>query len=595
MTEMLTTPWHAGDEPANAGESAVSDLGFTDVDNSVRFAAFHGDRVRYVAVWKKWLTWEGHAWGIDDDNVRVFELAKDLSRNLYLQAADERDSDKAAKIAAWAKQSSSLQRISAMVKLARGIEGITIPHTDLDPDPWLFGVRNGVVELRIDHHRPGQPEDLVFRQAGTGYDRTTGCPTWERCMAQWFPDERTRRYLQCLAGSALVGEQKDHNFVVHFGGGGNGKSTFFRALANVFGDYYITPDKSLIVHQKHDKHDTERAALFGTRLAVAVETNTRQALNEAQIKNLTGGDRIHARRLYENPWEFAPSHSLWMQTNYLPEIHGRDAGIWRRIKVVPWVAKFEGAAQDIDLDAKLRSEAAGILNWLIEGCLEWQRSGLQESPQVVAATAQYRNTEDVLGRCADDTGLIFTNGLQITAKKLRDTLEMWCSDEGIHPSPSRKEVAEWLRSNGAEKIGRKQIAGESGTWWQKVGFVDNPGPAREDTAEPAQVAHVSETLHIEGVKEELRNPAQPVQPPPSRAARTADTATAPDLAAIPGASDATATQPNWETIHAVRELHKWNSYVFGRRPMPGQPGSELCRCGRRSAEGTNPPACRYRH
>jgi putative DNA primase/helicase len=197
------------------------------------------------------------------------------------------------------------------------------------------------VDLRTGEHRQGDPANLMHRQANTRYDGNAECPLWEQSMAEWFPDVETRRYVQRLAGSALVGKQKDHRFIIHYGGG-NSKGTFVRAIAHVMGDYFITPDKSLIVTQRHEKHDTERAALFRTRLAVAVETDKREKLNEAQIKNLTGGDTIHARRLYQDPWEFKPSHSMWLQTNYLPEIQGRDRGIWRRVQVVPWVAVFGG-------------------------------------------------------------------------------------------------------------------------------------------------------------------------------------------------------------------------------------------------------------
>ena len=474
-----------GDRPPTLppSEPFPDGLRFNDSDNSTRLVHLHGGSIRYVLKWGKWITWDDHAWTLDGGDVKVREMAKDVASQLYLEAAAA-SSDDAKDIGKWASRSASKAAIEAMVQLARGIDGIPLDHNDLDTDPWLLGVRNGVIDLRIGKHRPGDPADLMHMQAGTEFDAYATCPIWEQCMADWFPNEDTRRYVQTLAGSALVGRQKDHRFIIHYGDGGNGKGTFIRGVMHVLGDYFVTPDKSLIVQDRHggSRHNTERVALFRKRLAVAVETDRREHLNEAQVKNLTGNDRINGRRLYEDPWEFDPTHSLWLQTNYLPEIQGRDGGIWSRIRVVPWVATFRGTdVEDTNLDDKLRAEAPGILNWLIEGCLRWRGNGLIEPDEVLAATAHYRDSEDVLGRFADETGLEFRTGARVTIKKLRNRLEDWCRDEGIQATPSANDVADWLATQGANKLGRKQFAGESGTWWTGVGFASTP-PTSEQPA-----------------------------------------------------------------------------------------------------------------
>src|SRR5439155_11202182 len=183
----------------------------------------------------------------------------------------------------------------------------------------------------------------------------------------WFPDAEVRAYVHRLAGAALVGAQFDHLFVIHYGGGGYGKGTFTRHLQAVLGPYAVEVHLSLLVEQRHSEHDTVKADLFRRRLAVAVETERRVKLAEASVKNLTGGDRIRARRMREDPWAFDPTHALWLQTNHLPEISGRDDGIWRRVRVVKWEASFK-RTQDPTLDPTLDAEASGILRWLVEGC-----------------------------------------------------------------------------------------------------------------------------------------------------------------------------------------------------------------------------------
>ncbi len=356
-----------------------------------------------------------------------------------------------------------------MVNLARGIDGIHISHDDLDTDPWLLGVQNGVVDLRTGKHSNGRPEDLMHMQAGVDFDADAKCPKWERCMRDWFPNEETRKYVQRISGSALVGHQKDHILVLHHGGGGNGKSTYVRALQHTTGDYFVVPHRSLLVATKHEQHDTVRAALFRRRIAIASETDKRVKINEASIKNLTGGDRISARRMREDSWEYNPSHTLMIQTNYLPEISGQDSAIWSRIKVVPWVASFRGtAAEDTNLDEKLASEGSGILNWLIEGCLEWQHIGLSEPPEVRATTAVYRNEEDILGQFAAEVGLVFREDLAIDFGAITELLQDWAVEGHIDP-PSRNDVITWLSVNGARSAGRKTVDGVKKRWWRGVG------------------------------------------------------------------------------------------------------------------------------
>jgi putative DNA primase/helicase len=460
---------HDGSRSQSAGTSSTDPVRFTDVGNSTRFVDEHRGKIRYIGQWRSWLVWRGHCWIVDPDSVVVTELAKDVSRRLYLEAAASSAAD-ARRISKWATQSARRGSIGAMIELARGIEGIPIDVEDLDADAWILGVPNGTVELRTGVHRPGLPADLVTRQTGAPYAPDAECPTWDRCLEEWFPNAETRSYVQRLAGSTLVGRQRDHVFVIHYGTGRNGKGTFIRGLAGTLGDYFAVPHKSLIVHERSERHDTERAALFRVRLAVAGETSRRQSLDEAQIKNLTGADRISARRLYENPWQFDPSHSLWLQTNYLPNIVGTDPGIWERMKVVPWVVMFDDAQRDETLDEKLEVERPGILRWLIDGCLAWQRDGLDEPPEVLTATAHYRAAEDVLGRFGDATSIQFEDGLDITAKRIREALTRWCEDEGIKRPPPWKDVADWLKKNGASNAGQAQRRGVRASWWDHVGF-----------------------------------------------------------------------------------------------------------------------------
>ena len=447
----------------------------SDADNAARLVRLHGERLRYVAKWGRYLVFEtdgdGGVWVKDDGDVRVRELAKDVGGQLKVRAAREPDRDRARDIFAFAIKSLGAPAIGNMVSLARGMEGVLVDHEDLDRDGWLLNVRNGVIDLRTGALRPAEPEDLMTMQAPVLWAPDATAPRWEEVLKEWFPDDDKRAYVQRLAGSALLGMQRDHIFVVHVGDGRNGKGTFVRALQRVLGPYAVVPHLSLLMQQRHQQHDTVKAVLFRVRLAVASETHRGSKLDEAGVKNLTGGDRISARRMREDSWEFEPTHSLWLQSNYLPEIEGRDQGIWERMRVVRWGTDFSGR-EDRGLPDALAAEAPGILRWLVEGCLAWQEEGLAEPESVIRDTLAYRKAEDTFGRFCSDVGLGFGPERMIQAQDLQDLLVSWCLEEGI--DPPRQSVGDWLREHGVSKRQRR-ITGPDGRasrpkFWIGVGL-----------------------------------------------------------------------------------------------------------------------------
>ena len=170
----------------------------------------------------------------------------------------------------------------------------------------------------------------------------------------------------------------------------------------MLGEYAVTPSKGLFVMTRHEDHKTELASLFGARMLVLPETAQAGRLNEESVKNLTGGDAITCRRMREDEWTFSPTHTAFMHTNYRPRISGTDLGIWRRIRLIPWTVTISDAEKDEELGDKLDVEAAGILNWLVAGCLDWQTYGLAEPDTVLAATEAYRAGEDHVGRFIAD-------------------------------------------------------------------------------------------------------------------------------------------------------------------------------------------------
>ena len=173
--------------------------------------------------------------------------------------------------------------------------------------------------------------------------------------------------------------------------------------------------------------------------------------------------------MFENPWEFDPTHTLWLCTNFLPEISGRDTGIWRRIKVVPWLQTFTEKASDKKLDEKLQAEAPGILRWLVQGCLDWQEHGLEEPEAVKRASLEYREAEDVFRAFMRECGFVFNPELGLFATDLGKALEDWYKEEGRRQP---KGFSKWLEENGCVKgQRRREVNGEQKRprYWEGIG------------------------------------------------------------------------------------------------------------------------------
>ncbi|MFO0981891.1 MAG: phage/plasmid primase, P4 family [Planctomycetota bacterium] len=228
-------------------------------------------------------------------------------------------------------------------------------------------------------------------------DPAARCPTFELFLQRVLPDPDVRDFLQRFFGYALTGDVREDLVVVLCGNGQNGKSTLVDAVIEVMGDYgNAVPSTLLVAEGSAERHPTEVATLRGLRLAATFETEGEHRLREALLKQLTGGDRLTARVMRGDFFTFAPTHKLILSTNHRPRVRGTDTAVWRRLRMVPFAVEISEAEQDKDLGTKLRAEQSGILRWLVEGCLKWQRNGLGAPRAVISATNEYRSSEDAV-------------------------------------------------------------------------------------------------------------------------------------------------------------------------------------------------------
>jgi putative DNA primase/helicase len=225
------------------------------------------------------------------------------------------------------------------------------------------------------------------------------CELWDAFLWRVLGgDEDLYGYARRLVGYLLTGKTSEQ--VLHFlyGLGANGKSVFCEIVEALLGDYAIVVSPELVMMRRHSGIPNDIARLRGVRAAFMNETSQGSRFDEAKLKDLTGGDTLSGRFLHQEFFDFPPTHKLIIRGNHKPVIAGTDEGIWRRLRLVPFVVTIPVSEQDQQLIEKLRSELPGILRWAVQGCLEWQRQGLNPPAPVVEAVRQYREESDTLGR-----------------------------------------------------------------------------------------------------------------------------------------------------------------------------------------------------
>jgi putative DNA primase/helicase len=374
----------------------------TDIGNGERIVALHGDDIHYVSQWETWIFWNGKYWQQDTIGY-VPRLAYAMVKLLRHLAVDIEDKDARKKALNWALGSHSRKAVDNMLATAKNQLGIRIDATAFDKDPWLLNVENGTLNLQTGQLQPHQQSDLITRMITTPFNPKAQAPTWLNFLNVVFADDTALiEYVQRAVGYSITGDVREDCLHFAFGGGGNGKSTFFKALETLLGEYAHKSPSSMLMAQKFEGIPVDVAALQGKRLVVASELSKNIRWNEAKIKDLTGGDKLTARYMRANPFSFEPTHKLWVYGNYKPVVTGSDDGIWRRLRLVPFTVKINDAMRNENFDALLIPELSGILNWAIQGCLAWQQCGLKPVETITHATKDYQEEMDRLQAFLDE-------------------------------------------------------------------------------------------------------------------------------------------------------------------------------------------------
>ncbi|MBX9428658.1 hypothetical protein KY487_05175 [Ralstonia pseudosolanacearum] len=393
---------------------------------------------RYVAAWGRWLVWDGHRWRTED-TLAATDLIRNVCRHAALHAENPR---LAAKLA-------TSGTIAGVERLARADRRHAATTSEWDADPWLLNTPGGVVDLRTGRQRPHDRDDRMTKitTATPGGD----CPTWRQFLAEVTGgDVELQAYLQRMAGYALTGSTQEHALFFLYGTGANGKSVFVNTLATILGDYAANAAMDTFMETRTDRHPTDMAGLRGARFVAAIETEQGRRWAESKVKNLTGGDKISARFMRQDFFEFFPQFKLFVAGNHKPAIRNIDEAMKRRLHLIPFTVTVPPERRDKHLQQKLLAERDGILAWAVQGCLDWQRLGRLDPPQqVLDATEEYFEAEDALGRWLDERCVREANAKSLTAELFNDW-KQWAEAAGEFAG-SQKRFADLLLTRGVEK------------------------------------------------------------------------------------------------------------------------------------------------
>jgi putative DNA primase/helicase len=434
---------------------------YTDTTNAFRLFEKHGRDIRYNAPWKKWIVWNGKYWELDEGYL-VHDKGLQMIRGIYselLKTADYRDR---LDIEKHAMQSESARRRKAFIEVASWIPGLNIRTDNLDTNPWLLNVENGTVDLKTGELREHRQEDMITKIAHVTYDKNADCPIWKNFLMEIMNyNAELIRFIQTAAGWGVTGDTSEQSMFILFGTGANGKSTFLNTIMNLLGDYAIATPTETFMKKTGDQITNDIARLRGTRFVTTTEAEQGRRLSEPLIKQITGNDRMTARFLYGEFFSFLPTFKIFMATNHKPVIKGTDYGIWRRIKLIPFTTRIPEEKQDKWLEEKLRGEASGIFNWLLEGAKRWTMERLKTPQIILSATDEYRGEMDVIGnfireRCVQEPGA------SIRARELFKCYQDWCDENNEHACSER------FLGLRLKELGLEQKRLSDGRYWKGI-------------------------------------------------------------------------------------------------------------------------------
>ncbi len=445
--------WEPEPEVVEPAGTTAEPRHFTDLGNAMRLVELHGADIRYSYESKKWYCWNGKYWQ-EDRTGKIKRLAKKTVRQMYAEAANIQDDRDREAFIKHALKSESENRLKAMVSLAQSEPGIPILLNQFDADPFLLNCQNGTINLRTGELQEHKRGDYLTKISPIEYNPKIRSKVWETFLDRVIPDPQVRAFVQRFAGYSITGDVSEEKFAFSYGPPATGKSTFLRAVMAAAGDYACTADfEAFLSNKNRGGPRNDIARLAGKRFVVSVEVEDGRKLAEGLVNQLTGGDIVTARFLYQESFEFVPQFKLWFAANNRPKVTGPDGAIWRRILQIPFREVIPANERNPELknilcDTEITGPA--ILAWLVEGCLAWQQEGLNPPDAVKQTTEEYRQEMDPLADFIADKCVMVPQA-RVSNPEIWKAYKTWCEENGERYPLGRKRFTQALKASGFDQ------------------------------------------------------------------------------------------------------------------------------------------------
>jgi len=455
----------------------IYQLNQTDAGNAEAFASIFGNKLRYVHG-IGWHIWKDQYWQ-PDDSKETMMLVKELSKHRQM-AITRFESDQKRKLD-MLKSALMLEQTrgaKSCLEFAQSLKPFSCSPTELDTDYKSLACQNGTLYPEHGFLSKSDPSDLITKCLTVSYSEKAEAPRWQQFLSEVFidqygkPDFELIDYIQGALGYCLTGYTNERSMFVCYGEGANGKSTFINTVDYVMGSYAATIAFANLTAKGGENTGHDLAGLRGVRFLTAIENNEQSYLDEAKIKRLTGGaEPISVRFLYGKYFRYIPTYKIWLACNHKPKIRGTDDAIWSRMKLIPFNAKFKATSTKTDkgLIDKLKSEAEGILAWMVEGCKKWANEGLQDCNTISNATSAYRRTEDYFMEFLTQN-VVATPGAFTPSEDIWRRHNVWASMNG-YPSISNTGSLGIAMSNKGYKGVQQRVNGKPRRGYRDITLV----------------------------------------------------------------------------------------------------------------------------
>lgn len=479
----------AEERPAPPEDAKLARELLNDTGNARRLIARHGLDLVHVEEWG-WGAWDGQRWRFDDGDSRAFIRAIETAEAIFDEAEalpDFEDDEppkpathkQAAGISAedleawrrweiWDKRRKRILATKMELKefalqsgnrgkaenmLATAAPYLRRRHDEFDDAPYVLNVANGCLRLDGEQVALFDPRrsDRVTKCATVAFDPNAECPRWRQFIDDIFPKQTdVQVFVQKWLGYCLTGSIAEQRAVIFEGAGSNGKSVLMNVVSALLGDYATTTPVETFLHNDRGKSGSgpspDIARLVGVRIVRTSEPEPGSRLSESVLKQYTGGEKMVARRLHKDFFEFTPAGKLTMSVNIRPVIVGKDHGIKRRLLVVPFRRIFTkdeilelDQARGMPLHDWLMAEGPGILNWLLDGFRLWREDGLAEPELVRQQTEAYFAEMDPIGQFVREACLTIADGAGVGEASMEKAVDLyaaykrWCDGNNEEP------------------------------------------------------------------------------------------------------------------------------------------------------------------